>query len=194
MYDSVIKIQPYYKDIFIGGDIFKLASYKEREEEIITLHKQHHDNNLPDKKMRYIRLGTFPVTPTTTIDDLKVLCDHIRQEFKIDAFQMAIATKRRRAYVLFDWYDRKKFKAYYYYEVMQKRLNAVVLHDLGLDVDKEFDEKLLKSYLKENYKQNELVFDQLLDELRHKRLSKKNYSLLKYITVYMKKVCKGELK
>ena len=175
MYDSVIKIQPYYKDIFIGGEIFKLASYKEREEEIITLHKQHHDNNLPDKKMRYIRLGTFPVTPTTTIDDLKVLCDHIRQEFKIDAFQMAIATKRRR-------------------EVMQKRLNAVVLHDLGLDVDKEFDEKLLKSYLKENYKHNELVFDQLLDELRHKRLSKKNYSLLKYITVYMKKVCKGELK
>ena len=171
MYDSVIKIQPYYKDIFIGGEIFKLASYKEREEEIITLHKQHHDNNLPDKKMRYIRLGTFPVTPTTTIDDLKVLCDHIRQE-----------------------HGRKKFKAYYYYEVMQKRLNAVVLHDLGLDVHKEFDEKLLKSYLKENYKQNELVFDQLLDELRHKRLSKKNYSLLKYMTVYMKKVCKGELK
>lgn len=194
MYDSVIKFQPYSKDIFIGGEIVKLASYKEREQEIFRIHMESHDNNIPDKKMRYIRLGVFPVMPHTTINDLKALCNHIREEFKIDAFQMAIAPKRRRAYVLFDWYDRKTCRCIQYYETFQKRLNAVILHDLGLALGDDIDEKLLKSFLKENFKQNPDVFNQVIDELRHKHLTKKTYSLVKYIVVYIEKLCKGELK
>lgn len=140
------------------------------------------------KNMKPIREGVFLVNDDTTIDDLRKLAELIRQQYKIDCFQIAIERPSNTAHMLFDFNDRETAMSIVINRSQHIALSAMILRYLHLPRP-ESSEQWLFHYLKERINDNPAAITKLLDKLNHSKLSKEDVGLIRDALNYVKLKC-----
>lgn len=165
----------------------------ESEEEIADLEKKSPYALLPSKNIRLIREIAFPVTSEVTVEDLKDIVPKIRAKFTIDCFQVAIDHESHTAHMVFDWYDRRHGECVYLYPNKRIRLSVFLVRELDLPRPDGY-EFWLRHFLLEDFKEDAQIFKSVSEELKHIRLSRKTYNVLRNSVQYAELVCKKLVK
>ena len=165
----------------------------ESEEEIADLEKKSPYALLPSKNIRLIREITFPVTSEVTVEDLKDIVPKIRAKFTIDCFQVAIDHESNTAHMVFDWYDRRHGECVYLYPNKRIRLSVFLVRELDLPRPEGY-EFWLRHFLLEDFKEDDQIYKSDSEELKHIRLSRKTYTVLRNSVQYAELVCKKLVK
>ena len=92
--------------------------------------------------------------------------------------------------MLFDWYDYDNRQCFYLYESYQMAMSAMIISKLHLSFPKDLSSKWLRYFLTRKYKDNNKIYKQLLEELKHKNLTKEAFRLLRQMTEYIEDICK----
>lgn len=165
----------------------------ESEEEIVDLEKKSPFALLPSKNIRLIREITFPVTDEVTVDDLKDIVPKIKSKFTIDCFQVAIDHESHTAHMVFDWYDRRHGECVYLYPNKRIRFSVFLVRVLDLPRPDGY-EFWLRHFLLEDFKEDAQIYKSVSEELKHIRLSRKTYNVLRNSVQYAELVCKRLVK
>ena len=165
----------------------------ESEEEIMESEKKSPYILLPSKNIRLIREISFPVGDEVTIDDLRAILPKIKSKFTIDCFQVAIDHEAKTAHMIFDWYDRHRGECVYLYPNRRVRLSVFLVRELDLPRPEGY-EFWLRHFLQEDFKEDGSIFKSVSEELKHARLSRKGYSVVRNAIQYAELVCKRIVK
>ncbi len=189
MYDDVIKFSNRNSDLDKSDESWAGSSYDERLSDIL-------DNIvkttgfLPSKNMQPVREGVFQIKQSTTIDDLKELSERIREVYMIDCFQITIDRETNTAHMLFDFNIRDKGKSVVLNRSEQIVLSVMIIRFLDLPRPECADE-WLGYFIKGRYSDDNDVFDHWLDNLKHKKLNRNDFSLAREMSIFVKQICKG---
>ena len=184
MYDAIIKYRPASADFPPSREYWITSTYADRKE-IILDHIVEQTKGLPSKNMQYIREGIIKVKDTTTIEDLVALSEKIRSRYVIDCFQMYIERPGNIAHMLFDWYNHDKRHVIAISHPQQIAISALIIRDLELSVSRRTSEFLAKYFLANEFREDHNVFRAVLDEIKHKNLSKQNYQIVRDVLTYI---------
>lgn len=165
----------------------------ESEEEIADLEKKSPFALLPSKNIRMIREITFPVTDEVTVEDLKEIVPKIKSKFTIDCFQVAIDHESKTAHMVFDWYDRRHGECVYLYPNKRIRFSVFLVRELDLPRPEGY-ELWLRHFLVEDFKEDNQIYKSVSEELKHVRLSRKTYNVVRNSVQYAELVCKRLVK
>ena len=69
-------------------------------------------------------------------------------------------------------------------------MSTMILSKLHLPFPQNLNSKWLRYFLTRKYKDNNKIYKQLLEELKHKNLTKEAFSLLRQMTEYTEEMCK----
>ena len=189
MYDDVIKFSNRNSDLEKTEESWVGSSYDDRLEDIM-------DNIVkttgfaPSKNMQPIREGVFLIKESTTVDDLKSLAVRINEVYLIDCFQISIDRDNNTAHMLFDFNIRDKGKSVVLNRSEQIVLSVMILRYLDLPRP-DCAEEWMGYFLKGRYTDNEDVFENWLNNLKHKKLNKNDFNLAKEMSIFVKQMCKG---
>lgn len=189
MYDDVIKFSNRNSDLEKAEESWVGSSYDDRLEDIM-------DNIVkttgfaPSKNMQPIREGVFLIKESTTIGDLKSLAVRINEVYLIDCFQISIDRDNNTAHMLFDFNIRDKGKSVVLNRSEQIVLSVMILRYLDLPCP-DCAEEWMGYFLKGRYTDNEDVFENWLNNLKHKKLNKNDFNLAKEMSIFVKQMCKG---
>ena len=190
MYDDIIKFSSRYSDLDKTDESWVGASYDDRLEDIM-------DNIVkttgfsPSKNMQPIREGVFDIQESTTVDNLRSLAERIRDVYLIDCFQISIDRETGTAHMLFDFNIRDKGKSVALNRSEQIVLSVMILRFLDLPRP-ECTEEWMGYVLKGRFSENEDVFENWLNNLKHKKLNKNDFNLAKEMSVFVKQMCLGQ--
>ena len=185
MIQQVFKIIPRQRDLHPTKEMWVGESYESREAKIIAA-----NGTVPHANMKFVREVTFEIKKSTTINDLRALAVCIKEECVIECFQISINRQKNVAHMLFDWYDYDNRQCFYLYESYQMAMSAMIIRKLHLSFPKDLSSKWLRYFLTRKYKDNNKIYKQLLEELKHKNLTKEAFRLLRQMTEYIEDVCK----
>ena len=189
MYDEIIKFSNRSSDLSYAEDHWHKEGYDQRLEEIM-------DNIVnttgfaPSKNMQPIREGVFRIKESTNIGDLKALAVRIKEVFMIDCFQIAIDREENMAHMLFDFNIRDKAQSVVLNRSEQIILSVMILRYLDLPLP-DRAEGLYGYILKSRYTDNEDVFENWLNNLKHKKLNRNDFSLAKEMSIFVQQMCQG---
>lgn len=189
MYDEFIKFIYRDCDLEKGEESWIGAYYDDRLEDIVENFIES-TGFKPSKNMRPIREGVFVVKDSTTIDDLKDLAERIKEFYLIDCFQIAIDRESNTAHMLFDFNIRDKGKSVVLNRSEHIVLSVMIILSLDLPYPDNTD-KWMGYFLKGRFTDNESVFEDWLNNLKHKKLNKKDYNLAKEMSIFAKQMCQG---
>lgn len=144
----------------------------------------------PSKNMQPIREGVFAIKDSTTVDDLKELAVRIKEVYIIDCFQIAIDRESNTAHMLFDFNIRDKGKSVVLNRSEHIALSVMIILDLDLP-HLDNAENWMGYFLKGRFSVNESVFEDWLNNLKHKKLNKHDFNLAKEMSIFVKQMCKG---
>lgn len=189
MYDDVIKFSNRNSDLDKTSESWQGESYEHRLDAIM-------DNIVkttgfaPSKNMQPIREGVFQINDSTTIDDLRDLSNRIKEVYLMDCFQISIDRETNTAHMLFDFNIRDTAKSVVLNRSEQIVLSVMILRYLDLPRP-ECAEEWLGYFLKGRFTDDEDVFDNWLDNLKHKKLNKNDFNIAKEMSIFVKQICKG---
>lgn len=189
MYDDVIKFSNRNTDLEKTEELWVGTGYDDRLDDIM-------DNIVkttgfaPSKNMQPIREGVFQIMDSTTVDDLKDLAERIKEVYLIDCFQIAIDRDHNTAHMLFDFNIRDKGKSVVLNRSEQIVLSVMILRYLDLPRPECADE-WMGYFLKGRFTDDEDVFENWLNNLKHKKLNKNDFNLAKEMSIFVKQMCKG---
>ena len=189
MYDDVIKFSNRNTDLEKTEELWVGTGYDDRLDDIM-------DNIVkttgfaPSKNMQPIREGVFQIMDSTTVDDLKDLAERIKEVYLIDCFQIAIDRDHNTAHMLFDFNIRDKGKSVVLNRSEQIVLSVMILRYLDLPRPECADE-WMGYFLKGRYTDDEDVFENWLNNLKHKKLNKNDFNLAKEMSIFVKQMCQG---
>lgn len=189
MYDDVIKFSNRNSDLDKTSESWQGESYEHRLDAII-------DNIVkttgfaPSKNMQPIREGVFQINDSTTVDDLRDLSNRIKEVYLMDCFQISIDRETNTAHMLFDFNIRDTAKSVVLNRSEQIVLSVMILRYLDLPRP-ECAEEWLGYFLKGRFTDDEDVFDNWLDNLKHKKLNKNDFNIAKEMSIFVKQICKG---
>lgn len=189
MYDNVIKFTNRNSDLDKTEELWIGASYDDRLENIM-------DNIIqttgfaPSKNMQPIREGVIHIKESTTVDDLKGLAERINEVYLIDCFQIAIDRDTETAHMLFDFNIRDKGKSVVLNRSEQIVLSVMILRYLNIPRP-DCAEEWMGYFLKGRYTDNENIFDNWLNNLKHKKLNKNDFNIAKEMSIFVKQMCQG---
>lgn len=189
MIENIIKFCPRQKDLYKYKEFWSCDSFNSRKGKIldyIFLTK----GSVPSRNMKFIREGIIDVPDRISIDDLLNMTIRIRKECVIDCFQISIDRRQKKAHLLFDWYDRKENKCVNIYEALQYHLSVLIARELDIILPDNLDGIWLRHYLCREYKDNPMVYQEILDRMKHMSLGKRHYQILKKAISYVEKICK----
>ena len=186
MIQQVFKIIPRNRDLHPTKELWVGESYESREAKIIEA-----NGTRPHANMKYVREVTFEIKKNTTLSDLRNLAVAIKEECVIECFQISINRQKNVAHLLFDWYDYNEHQCFYLYESYQMAMSAMIISKLRLPFPQKLNTKWLRYFLTREYKDNHAIYQQLLEELKHKKLTKKAYHLLRQMTEYIEDICES---
>ena len=186
MIQQVFKIIARQRDLHPTKEFWVGDTYAARQEKIIAA-----NGSVPHANMKFIREVVFEIKKTTTLDELKSLARSIKEECVIECFQISINRQKSVAHMLFDWYDYKAKQCFYLYESYQMAMSAMIVRKLRLPFPQKLSSKWLRYFLTREYKENPVIYQQLLEELKHKQLTKKNFRLIRQMTEYVEDVCES---
>lgn len=201
------------KDLSAFGEYWISESIAEREEKILAeirawhIREHHLDTEeavrrleehmpyalLPSKNIRLIREVSFPIGDAVTIDDLKEIIPKLREKFVIDCFQAAIDRRQHVARMVFDWYDRSQGSCVYLYPNKRVRLSVFLVRELDLPRPDGY-EMWLRHFLQEDYKENPGIFQKMAEHVKHVRLGRRGYNIVRDALQYAELVCKNLIK
>lgn len=190
MINDVFTISPRRRDLHPTKEFWVAESYADREKKIIDFINGQ-KGATPHANMKYIREVSFGIKKTTTMDQLRDLATHIHEECVIDCFQISISRQNNVAHMLFDWYDYKNKQCFYLYEAYQMAMSAMIIRKLKLPFPKNLDSKWLRYLLSREYSENNHIYREFIEELKHKHLSKRFFTLGQQMSTYIENVCKG---
>lgn len=190
MIKDVFTVTARQRDLHPAKELWVGESYVDRQAKIIASIVEENGAE-PHANMKFIREVTFTIKKSTTMDQLKELAVAIREKCVIDCFQISINRQQNVAHMLFDWYDYKNHQCFYLYEAYQMAMSAMIVRKLRLNFPKRLEDKWLRYFLTVEYNEDVEVYQQLLEELKHKHLSKRQYALVQQMTKYVENVCKG---
>lgn len=189
MYDSVIKFSNRCTDLDRTDEFWQQEDYQHRLDAIM--------NNIvktigyaPSKNMQPIRECVFQIQANTTIDDLKALSERIKEIYLIDCFQISINRTENAAHLLFDFNVRDTAKSVALNRSEQIVLSVMIIRFLDLPRPDCADD-WLGYFLKGRFADNENVFDEWLNNIKHKRLNKNDYNMAKEMSAFVKQMCRG---
>ena len=185
MIQQVFKIIPRQRDVHPTKEMWVGESYESREAKIIAA-----NGTVPHANMKFVREVTFEIKKSITINDLRALAVSIKEECVIDCFQISINRQKNVAHMLFDWYDYEQHQCFYLYESYQMAMSTMILSKLHLPFPQNLNSKWLRYFLTRKYKDNNKIYKQLLEELKHKNLTKEAFRLLRQMTEYTEEMCK----
>ena len=165
MIQQVFKIIPRQRDLHPTKEMWVGESYESREAKIIAA-----NGSVPHANMKFVREVTFEIKKSITINDLRALAVSIKEECVIDCFQISI--------------NRHLYESY------QMAMSTMILSKLHLPFPQNLNSKWLRYFLTRKYKDNNKIYKQLLEELKHKNLTKEAFSLLRQMTEYTEEMCK----
>lgn len=189
MYDDVIKFSNRNSDLDKTSESWQGESYEHRLDAIM-------DNIVkttgfaPSKNMQPIREGVFQINDSTTVDDLRDLSNRIKEVYLMDCFQISIDRETNTAHMLFDFNIRDTAKSVVLNRSEQIVLSVMILRYLDLPRP-ECAEEWLGYFLKGRFTDDEDVFDNWLDNLKHKKLNKNDFNIAKEMSIFVKQICKG---
>ncbi len=189
MYDDVIKFSNRNSDLDKTSESWQGESYEHRLDAIM-------DNIVkttgfaPSKNMQPIREGVFQIKESTTVDDLRDLSNRIKEVYLMDCFQISIDRETNTAHMLFDFNIRDTAKSVVLNRSEQIVLSVMILRYLDLPRP-ECAEEWLGYFLKGRFTDDEDVFDNWLDNLKHKKLNKNDFNIAKEMSIFVKQICKG---
>ena len=184
MIQQVFEIKPRQRDLHPTKEFWVSDTYDVRQEKIIAA-----NGSVPHANMKFIREVIFEIKKSTTLDELKSLARSIKEECVIECFQISINRQKNVAHMLFDWYDYKAKQCFYLYESYQMAMSAMIVRKLRLPFPQKLNSKWLRYFLTLEYKENNSIYQELLEELKHKKLTKKTFRLLRQMTEYVEDVC-----
>lgn len=144
----------------------------------------------PSKNMQPIREGVIKITPETNMEQLQGLAEVINKRYHIDCFQIGIDRKNNQAHMLFDFNSRDEAKSVVINRSENIMLNVMIIRFLNLPRPDDAD-KSLGYFLKDLFNENPAVFDDWLNSLKKKNLSRFDFELAKDLTSFLKQVCRG---
>lgn len=189
MYDDVIKFSNRGSDLDRTEEFWQGEGYQQRLDDIM-------DNIVkitgfaPSKNMQPIREGVFHIQDSTTLDDLKELSRRIKEIYLIECFQIAIDRDNNTAHLLFDFNVRETAKSVVLNRSEQIVLSVMILRFLDLPRP-ECAEEWLGYFLKGRYADDEDVFDNWLNNIKHKKLNKNDFNIAKEMSAFVKQICRG---
>ena len=192
MYKPLIKFVRHNADLKPTLEMWVKDSFAEREKAILEDFFRKNER-FPSKKMNYIRKAILPINPTTSMGDLRLLSDKIKEQFNIECFQIVIKRSVQCSYFLFDFYDKELCESYWLNPMDQKYLLVLIVRTLKLDISL-IPDKYLRYYFVSEYKDNPNVFYQNLELLKRKGLGKKMYSFVRNIFKYTELISSGILR
>jgi hypothetical protein len=184
------------REVKILGDIraWHIMNHRlKTEKDVRELEKNSPYALLPSKNIRFIREISFPVDEHVTIDDLKDIMPLLRQKFVIDCFQAAIDRRQHVARMVFDWYDRSHGSCVYLYPNKRVRLSVFLVRELDLPRPDGY-EMWLRHFLQEDYKENPGIFQKMAEHVKHVRLGRQGYNIVRDALQYAELVCKNLIK
>ena len=128
-----------------------------------------------------------------TVDDLKEVIPGIREKFVIDCFQVAIDRERQVAHMVFDWYDRSHGHCVYLYPHKRVRLSVFLVQELDLARPDGY-ELWLRHFLLEDYREDPQLFQKMTEYMKHLRLCRRGYNLVRGALQYAELVCRNIVK
>lgn len=146
----------------------------------------------PSKNMRFIRIGTFAIKKSTTMEELQHLSDLIRHIFGIDCFQIAIERPKKKvhvAFMLFGWYDETKGKTIKMSSTEMFKISALILHELELPTPSDMSPTFYRYLIRNLYRENRNCFKELLEVCRSKGLTRSQHTLLRESMNYLEMMC-----
>ncbi len=183
---AIFTITPRNRDLHPTKEFWASDTYSAREAKIIAS-----NGSVPHANMKYIREISFSIKKETMLEDLKSLAISIREECVIDCFQISINRQKNIAHMLFDWYDYNAQQCFYLYETYQMTLCALIIRRLHIPFPTKLNTRWLRYFLSSEYRDNEEIYRQLLEDLKHKKLGKRYYRLLRQMIEYIEDVCKS---
>ena len=160
------------------------------EDDIQKLEQRNPYALLPSKNMRFIREISFPVINAVTVDDIREIIPKIRDKFVIDCFQIAIDRENMVAHMVFDWFDRSHGNCVYLYPNKRVRFSVFLVRELDLPRPEGY-EMWLRHFLLEEYKEDKEVFRIMSEHLKHLRLGRRGYNLVRDALQYVELVCRN---
>lgn len=117
---------------------------------------------VPLKHAKFIRVITFKVKLSTTVDAIRCMMEMVHNRFGIACYQVAIYRQDSTARLLCSWWDEntKKGIALSYSE--ETKLTVTILRQLNLPRPRSTDE-WVRYFLREAYKENPAIFKEALD-------------------------------
>lgn len=162
----------------------------ETEERIKKLEEESPYALLPSKNIRFIRDVVFPVDEDVTVGDLVDIIPKIRERFVIDGFQAAIDRDQQMAHMVFDWFDRSNGHCVYLYPNKRVRFSVFLVRELGLPRPEGY-EMWLRHFLLQDYKSDPQIFNRLTEHIKHLKLGRRGYVIVRDALQYTELVCKN---
>lgn len=189
MYDEFIKFYSRYSNLEKADESWIGDDYSKRFNDIVeNIIKT--TGFAPSKNMQPIREGVFKIEDRITIENLKDLSQRIKTMFLIDCFQITIDRESNTAHMLFDFNIRDKGKSVVFNRSEQIVLSALILRFLDLPYPEHAD-RWMGYFLKGRYIDNNEIFENWLNNLKHKKLNKNDYKLAKEMSIFVKQICQG---
>lgn len=163
------------------------------EEAVKRLEERMPSAFLPSKNIRFIRELSFPVGDAVTVEDLKEITPKLRKKFVIDCFQVAIDRTHQTAHMVCDWYDRSSRSCVYLYPNKRIRLSVFLVRELDLPRPDGY-EMWLRHFLLQDYKENPGIFHRMTEQIKHARLGRRGYNIVRDALQYAELVCKNLIK
>ena len=193
MTEDIIKFSKGKKDLKSATEMWIGESFASRRDKILSF-IEHKTGFPPSPNMQFIREGIFRIKSTTTLEQLRALAVKIKEECTIDCFQISINRRQNQARMLFDWYDYKEGKCFYLFSTYQMNLSVLIVRFLDLPLPRQIAPTWFRYFLLREYKDDKNSFRQLLDLLKHSKLTKKQFRLLKDSITYIENLCQGLVK
>ena len=176
--NSFCTIQRSSRSLVRTKEFWQTENYKERDRYVVELYKAV-KNTHPNKNMHYIREMIFSVDHTIGIDQLVKAAAEIRRFFIIDCFQISIDRKRGQAHLLFDFMNKETMTVVQINQSNFLNLQVLLIKTLGMPIPEEFKEQWSYFSLRSACQYDSEVFQNLLKECSHLKMSKYYYTIIK---------------
>lgn len=192
MLNNIIQITFPDKDLDPQPEFWQSDTFDHRQDEILE-YVRANTGDIPSKNMRPIRVISFAVVSSTTIEMLIALAGKLKQWYMIDCFQCSIDRTDNTAYMMFDWNNRTTAKSVAINSSQQIAMAVMILRTLNLPRPKNSD-SLLRFFLVGEFSEDPKVFADILNQLKHAGLSKRKYHIVRDVLKYVQMVCQGLVK
>ncbi len=191
MSTGIVKILNRDCDLKRTAEYWESESYESRYKKVVRSFEDVRGNT-PSKNLRPISEIVFKVTERVTFNSLVGVLKNIDKVCGIHCFQCCIDRENSVAHILYDSVNHDDAKKIRLQNNHIMALSVLFARELGIELPD--DEDYTRYFLTVAYNSNKDVFDNVLEELKHAKLTKKNYTTVHDVIAYVKQMCEGNFK